>query len=313
MTIAGNSSLQYANATYEALFQEVFAQAPNAFVSDLFAQKMTVDGLSFQVPVVASFPVMRQWLGSKAIKDLRAYVLSGTVKPYEATIGLDRLQVEADKTGAVANILRGFLASAREGIEKVLVDQFLANTELGYDGVSLLNSSHPHSNSTGNNLTTSALSPTTYKAARQAMSLFSDEDGRPLNIRPTHLLVGPASYRAALECVGPSRIVSVSNAGALDATSNVVAGAVIPNVYQGEVTVIESSRISGAQWALAHCSPGLMPFLTAVKREPTPYVKDGADMLGDHRFFKDQYAYSIEADFDVKPGLWQCIYGSVTA
>lgn len=313
MALAGSSELAEASAVYEALYQDVFAQSPMGYVADELARNVPCDGSSLVVPVVQGAPRMSTWAGSKAVKDLRAFSQSIDIQPYEATIGLNRLTVTTDKSGVVASAISAFLAKQKKALDDLLIAKFVANTWLGYDGVSLLNDSHPHSNSTGDNLTTSALTFTTFRAAIEAMSDFTDEDGTPLDLFPTHLLVGPAQIRSAMEIVGADRPVSVSNAGATDATSNVVGAVTIPNVFQGMVKVIQSNWITGNQWAIAHVSPGMAPFTIATHRAIEPIVKDGRDMQSDSRFFDDKFYYSLEGDLGFGPGSWQCIYGSVTA
>lgn len=314
MSIAGQSSLAASQATFEALFQNLWNQPQAGTVYKELAMDVACpDSKYLRNPVVTSFPRVRQWSGSKLSSDLRAFEQAIEIVPYEATISLPRLMVTTDKSGAVEKTLSAFLSQNITAPDDLLVTAFLANTWTSYDGVSLLNAAHTFANSTGNNLTTSALSFSTYRAGKQAMALFADEAGRPLNIHPTHLLVGPAQERIAKEIIGADRPVAVSNAGALDATSNVVGGVVIPNVYQGDVKLIVSSWISGNQWALVHKSPGLSPFIRAVHREFETQTSGADDMSSSERFFQDLFSYSIEGDQGYGAGAWQCIYGSVTA
>jgi phage major head subunit gpT-like protein len=312
MSIAGQSNLDTAQAVYSALYQEAFMVPAQGYVADEFAMKVPCEGTSLTIPVVSAFPAMSQWVASKASKDLRAYTQNIPIVSYEATINLPRLQVTGDKSGVIASALKGFLAQGKLKLDKILVDKFLANTWLGYDGVSLLNDSHPNSNSTGDNLTTSALSFSTYRAGVEAMADFTDEDGTPLHIAPTHLLVGPAQERIAKEIVGAERPVPLNASGA-EAASSVVTAVTLPNVFQGQVKVLVSPLVTGNQWLLAHCGPGLNPFTMAVSRDVEAVVKDGRDMTSDSRFFTDQFYYSLEADIGFGAGIWQCCYGSVTA
>lgn len=316
MTIAGASNLQASQAQFEALYQQVWNQPLVGSVALECCNSVATDGKYLRIPVVTSYPRFRQWNGEKAIKDLRAFEQTIEVVPYEASVGLKRLFVETDRSGAVNASLTSFLTQAKNsGVDDLLITQLLANTWTSYDGVTLLNAAHTFMNGTGNNLTTSALSFSTYRAGKQAMALFADEDGRPLNIFPTHLVVGPAQERIAKEIIGADRPVNVTSAGALDGAVNVVGITTIPNVFQGDTKLIVSPWITGNQWFLIHASSatGLTPFVRAVFREIEPQVKDGRDMLGNMRFMRDEYVYSLEGDMGFGAGLPQCIYGSVTA
>ena len=310
MGIAGNANLISAQATYLALYQELFANGPSG-VAALIAQTVPVSGKRLSVPVVTSFPRLREWIGSRVSKDLRAFRQDIDIKTYEATTTLPRLDVDADQSGAVGAHLRSFLASAASQIDDVMIAGLIANTQAGYDGVSLLNASHPFSSSTGNNLTTDALGFASFRAAKAAMRAFADEDGRPLGVNPTHMLVGPQLERTALEVVGADRPVPYS-ASAQDASSSIVAATTITNVYQGECQVIVSPWITGNQWFLMDLSkPGLRPITRAVYREVEPVETQVDGMSSYLRFEYDEYAFALEGDFTFAPGLWQLIYGRV--
>lgn len=314
MTIAGASNLATSQITVDAMFNELMAaRSTMPDLSEIACNTITVTGRTVNVPVVAAMPTLREWLGAKYENVLRAYAQSITIKRYEATVGIDRLEVEADQSGVVGNMIRAFLADNIRGYEGVLTTNILANTALGYDGVAQFSASHPNTASTGNNLTTSALTPSTYNAGRTAMRLFTDENGTSYNASPTHLVVGPAQERMALEITGATRPMAVSNAGAYDGTSNIVGGVTIPNVFVGEQIVIVNQKFTGNQWMLLDLSKPAKPFTKAVFRNLQPIVKDGGDMTADSRFFQDKYFYSLEADVALVPGAWQLSYGSVTA
>lgn len=314
MGIASRSQLAAANATYVALFQELWGKNTGPLLCDFATQVVPVDGTSLRIPVTTSFPRMRQWLGQKRFKDLRAFSQTIDINTYERSISLPRLDVDADKSGVVRSTLSAFLANGQMGKEDILITSLLANTWTSYDSVALLSNSHSFSNSTGDNLTTNALSFSEYRTVKEGMRDLTDEDGTPLNITPTHLIVGPAQERIALDVVNAQRVVAVSSAGALDATSSVVGAAAIPNVYQGDVTVVVSQWITGNQWFLMDLSkPGLRPFTCAMFRDVEPRVLDASSGETESRYFRDEYNYSLEGDFTYAAGLWQLIAGSVTA
>lgn len=313
MALAGAANLQASQAHFEALWQNLWNQPQAGYACKELVEDVACPNSKYlRVPVVTSYPRVRQWLGAKAVKDLRAFELSVEVLPYEATIGLKRLDVTTDQTGAVNSSLTGFANASMSANDDLLITALLANTWTSYDGVALMSASHTFMNSTGNNLTTSALTFSTYRTGKEAMADFTDEDGKPLNIFPTHLLVGHAQERIAKEIIGAERPIYF-NASAAEATSSVVGGVVIPNVYQGDVKLIVSPWITGNQWFLIHKSPGLSPFVRAVHREFETQVQDGRDMSNVERFMKDMFHYSIEGDVGFGAGLHQCIYGSVTA
>lgn len=313
MAIAGASNLAASQAEFAALLTQMLSAQPQGFAYELAAQRIGTDGKYVRNPVITSLPMFRQWTGSKAYKDLRAYEQTITIGSYERTVSLDRLDVVTDRSGVVQAALNAFSASTKQAVDKLMIDRLSANTWTGYDGVSLLNDAHPNTNSTGDNLITSALSFTNYRDLRAVMRKFSDEDGALYNVTPTHVMVGADQERIALEIAGASRPVAVSNAGAYDGTSNIVGATTIPNVFGGsEVTIIVNDLVTGNKWFMMDLSKPVKPIVWCVLRAPEAISQDGGFMQGDQRFTYDRFNYSIEGDWEFGAGAWMLIAGSVT-
>lgn len=313
-SIAGNANLAAAQATYSALFETLWADTGGmAFMNDSACRTVQISGSSLRIPVATSFPRFRVWNGSKQDKSIRAFAQTITVQPYERTIGLKRLEVDADTTGVVPDTLRAFLSDAKRGLDDILVAKYIANTWLGYDGTALMSDSHPYSNSTGDNLETAALSHEIARSVKAKMRLFTDEDGTPLNINPTTLYVGPSNERLGMEITQAGMRYVALNASGAEATSSVVAAAAAPNVYAGTMDLVVIPWL-GAQYAFCDLSkPGLTPFIRAVFREVEAITTEGQGMADHDRFHKDKRYYSLEGDFEFAPGLWQLIDGRVAA
>lgn len=309
--ITGQSNLDAANTDYLDAYSQYFADpaAASTMVADAVLIQPT-STLNVSIPIVNAFPLIRQWLGEKEFKNLRAYRQTIPVATWEASIALPRLQVDGDATGATTGSLNGFLASAADSYEYQFATLFRANTWTGYDAVSLLNASHPNTNSTGNNLTTNPLSYSSYQAAKQALRAFTDENGRPFNKKlDLRLLVGPNNERVALDIVGRDRPISVKSDGTYDQTS-AVGATVIPNAYASDAAVIVSPYLT-TQWLLFNVAyVGVRPFYLAEKRALEPQMQTAWD--SDARFLEDEYRYSLEGDLGFAPGLWQSCYGSVS-
>ena len=221
---------------------------------------------------------------------------------------LDRRDVEHDTSGRVARMLSSFVADASLLVDERIWDLLLANTLAGVDGVSLLNDSHPYgeAGATWDNLTTDALSHASFRAGIAAMRNFKRYDGRPYNINPTHLFVGPDLESTALEVTGADRAFNVTNAGAFDGGANVVAASVQANVMAGRVTPIVVPWITDAQeWLLMDLSKSSKPFYAQVGTifEQMPDVNDSVVRRS------DVFEYAINCDLIAGPGAPQLIYG----
>lgn len=311
MGIAGSGNIAAAQVAYDALFQEMFTGAFNGQYN-LYTKSADISAESLTIPITTSFPMVKKMLGTMEWDDIRALSQTITPVPYGAGIRLKRSQVLGDASGVVESTVRNFLATqggdASSGIEKAIADMLVANTRLGYDGVTLLNDSHPYSNGTGDNLATGvALSYEAYRAYKAQMRKYTDERGINLGIMPDTLMVSPELERTALEIVGAQRPVAFS-ATAQDATAGIVGAATITNVYEGEVGVIVNPYLGANAWFLMDLHrPGLRPVLMAWLDHMKPVILDKPT---DYCVVEnDEYGYAIKGILAPDVGLWQTICG----
>lgn len=309
--LAGSAAIAAASAYFDGVMLGSVFNGPKGYVGDTICTSVAAKAKSTELQITIATPRLRVWNGSKQIKSLRAFNQSIPNLKWEKTIGLDRFDVENDRSGSVIQAIDRFVQQIPDDLEDRIIASLLANTALGFDGVSLLNSAHPFSASTGNNITTNALSFETYRAAKQAMRLFADEEGRPIGTMPTHLLVGPSNERIAKDIAGADRPVNVTNAGAIDGTANVVGVTSIPNAFAGEVTVLVSDKIPGGQWFLMDCSKACKPIVRGVAEELR--LVQLTNQEESHVFFNDNIVMSAQGYMGFGPGHWATIYGRVAA
>lgn len=310
MTLAGSSTLAAASAYFNGQLLGSPFDAPSGFIGRQLCTDVSEQAKSARFQLTLATPQLRQWVGSKQLKSLRAFESTIDVVKWEKSFSLDRFDVVNDRTGSVIAAIDRFIAQIPDDLETRIISALFGNAVNGYDGVPFFSNAHPFTNSTGNNITTASLSFETYRAAVQAMRLFADEDGRPWNISPTHLVVGPALERTAKEIVGADRPVPFS-ATTQDATSGIVGATVIPNVFQGEVQVMVTNKLSGGQWGVFDLSKGVAPVIRPVAEELHPVMLDREDQT--YVFFNDEYAASVQGYMGFGPGPWQLGYGRVQA
>lgn len=304
-----SSKLAAVNRAYQTAFDGLRDDPPGTY--QLFTQ---VDGaptgtsanIGFTDPLAPLRVLARG--ESKIFDDMRALGASYDMEVLYKGTTVSRRDVEHDLTGRVSRGLQRFVS---EGV--LLVDErawqlLLANTLTGPDGVALLSDSHPFGSggATWDNLTTDALSFSSYNAAKAAMRNFKRENGTPYNVSPTHLFVGPDLERTAKEIVGADRPVPFS-ATAQDATSGIVAATAIGNVYQGDVTVVVVPWITDAQeWLLMDLGKATArPWYAQIApiREEMP--EEGDTVIRQ----RDEFEYAINCDVIMGPGHPQLIYG----
>jgi len=305
MALVDRANLAVANTVARDAFSEAFSQRVPG-VAEQFTEVESIDGKTYELNPLSSFPGFSEWIASKTFKDVRADSVSAELKVYESSIAIPRIDIQYDRLNHLSRNIANW-ARQLDWLDQVVIPRLLANDLTGFNGQSLLADAHPNSNGTGDNLTTDALSFDAYRDARDAMMSFQDEDGNPIGRVPTALLVGPELERSALEITGSLRPYNVTSGGALDGGSNVVGTATLEN-YIGDAAVLVSQRITDASWFVMHLgTPGLRPFYAGVGREPDFVTRD--DMDSDARFYNDLFEYSAEFDMALVCGLWSTIYG----
>jgi len=309
MGVASIEKLDNASTAFKAVYDEFFAGGPPT-AYEQFTEVMPNDQISIELDVIAAFPRVREWIGPKQFKDLRAYTQSIDITSYEISHEIKRKDLEYKSNGQIARGIRTFFEQQRFFYDDLLFAALIANTWTGYDGVALLSDSHPNTNSTGDNLTTSALTQATLDAGVQAMEGFQSEDGKPLGTFPTHLVVGPQQRKIAHDLTGSDRLIPFSNAGVPDAVSGDVAVGSLPNYLGGAINVVVTPWVSGTKWFLIDASKSAKPMVFVENMAPTPCEQ--TEKTGEARFMEDVYRYSVESDGATAAGLWQTIYGDVS-
>ncbi len=306
-TIVNGAALDAINTEFNAAANEVFSGgAPGTW--EMYTTKQPCSGTSVTLPLVDGVPALREWLGPKQFKELRGYALNGALRKWEASMRVPLDEINGDKSGVIAARLRDFVGRNATMYDKVISDAILANPT-GYDGVAFLSASHPNVNGTTHDNLESAWSYAIVRAAMNTMELVTDEEGENLGVFPTHLMVGPANSREAMELTGSDTPRGFDAAGEPDGT--VIQQEIVQNYKGGSIEVLVNKRWRGNQWLLMDLSKGMAkPMFLGEFQAPAPAVKDQPD--DDNVFFDDEALYSLTAKATPLPMCWQLAHGSVT-
>lgn len=312
MVMISQANLDVANTTINtavnAIFNNKLAPTWNQFTAT-----QTAPGTSIEIVAVDGLPQIRERVAGAALVhgNLRAYKKNLAYRQWEMTFDLPRILVENDQSGVVGERVRAFASRIPTAVDKIVIDALIANTITGYDGQALLSNSHPNVNgTTADNLQTGAITWAMMRTVTEAMGDLTDENGEPLGIRPSHLLVGPALRRTARELAGDMRPVAIGDASAVDAaTAKAALGFV--NYDGQELTVIESPRITGNEYVFFALNQGTMPFFLGefTKLRMLQQTTEASDAV----YERDTYSWSIQGDLAPCPFAWHCAHGSVTA
>ncbi len=296
--LVNKSSIQAAFVALKTLFNNAFAAAPSTW--DKIAMKVPSSTGSNLYAWLSAFPKMRRWVGEKHVKNLQAYSYSVVNEDWEATVAVNRNHIEDDQLGIYQPQAQMAGFSAKQLPDEIVYE--LVNngfTALCYDGQYFFDVDHPVAGGSVSNVSTKALSAATlanaqasYGAARTAMRRFKDEDGRPINISPTVLLVPPALEDTARALLTVDRLEDGK-----------------PNPYKGTAELVVESRLtSDTAWFLLDTSKPVRPFIYQERKAPV-FVQQ-TDPEADDVFSRKEYKFGAEARAAGGYGFWQMAYGS---
>jgi phage major head subunit gpT-like protein len=209
-------------------------------------------------------PAVREWIGPRTVNRLAANAYRLPNKDYEHTFGVSRNKFEDDLLGVYAPALemQGFQFAKWPDYQLVdLLKNFL--TKLCWDGLTFFNTAHPvdfnnAAAGTFSNLLTLALTAANFETAYAAMAAFPREDGQPMGLLPTELIVPPALRSTAM---------LIAQAGLVGNTAG-TASQTNPN--QGIVTVRVIPELAGddTAWYLGVMNMPIKPLVYQLRKAP---------------------------------------------
>lgn len=284
-------------------FNNAFSAAPSVWQK--IAMKVTSTTKENDYAWLSKFPRMQKWIGEKAVKALEAFKYSVVNDDFEATVEVDRNDIEDDNLGIYGPQAQGAGESAKQLPDEIVME--LVNnafTAKCYDGQFFIDTDHPVRQKDGTiasvsnkgtkalSVATQALAMASYGAGRTAMRKFKDDEARPLNCRPTILLVGPALEDTANILMTAERLEDGK-----------------PNPYKGTAEVVVDGRIeSDTEWFLLDTTKPVKPFIYQERKAPVFVAQ--TDMNADGVFSRKKYKFGAEARAAGGYGFWQLAYGS---
>lgn len=284
-------------------FNNAFTAAPSVW--QRIAMKVPSTTSQNDYAWLSKFPKMRKWIGEKAVKALEAFKYTVKNDDWEATVSVDRNDIEDDTLGIYLPQAQMAGESAKQLPDEIVFDLVnKAMTTACYDGQFFIDTDHPVRGEDGviasvSNKGTKKLSVATQAAAQAslgaaevAMMEFTDDEGRPLNIKPDVLLVPPALK---------------ATANALMTTDRLEDGKVNP--FKGAYEVVVDGRLtSRTAWFLLDTTKPVKPFVYQERKAPV-FVQQ-TDPQADDVFSRKEFKFGAEARAAGGYGFWQLAYGS---
>ncbi|WP_375591721.1 Mu-like prophage major head subunit gpT family protein [Chitiniphilus eburneus] len=293
---AGNLKQIFVNL--KTLFNNAFAAAPSQWQQ--IAMLVPSTGASNDYKWLSSFPRMQKWIGEKSVKALAAFGYTIVNDDWEATVEVDRNDIDDDNLGIYKPQAEMAGFSAKQLPDEIVFELVnRAFTERCYDGQYFFDMDHPVKGASVSNTGTKALSGASvaaarasYGAARTAMRTFRDDEGRPLNVTPTVLLVPPALEDEANALMTAERLEDGKN-----------------NPYKNTAVVVVAPWLaSDTAWFLLDTSKPVRPFIYQERKKPV-FVEQ-TDPQADGVFKRKKFLFGAEARAAGGYGFWQLAYGS---
>lgn len=252
---------------------------------------------------LSNFPKMRRWIGEKNIRALAAYDYAIKNADFEATVEVDRNDIEDDRLGIYAPQAKMAGWSAAQWPDELVAEVVNgAFTKTCWDGQYFCDTDHVVAGASVSNKGTAALSVSTqaaaissYGAARTAMMSFKDDEGRPLGVNPDTLLVGPALMDTATVLLTNDRLEDGK-----------------PNPYKGTANLVVFPHVtSTTAWFVLDTKMPVKPFVFQERKKPV-FVEQ-TDMENDDVFMRRKFKFGAEARGEAGYGYWQLCYGSTGA
>ncbi|MEK6744293.1 MAG: Mu-like prophage major head subunit gpT family protein [Nitrospirota bacterium] len=301
--IVNRSTISAIFVNLKTTFNNAFDGAPSTWQK--IAMLVPSSSKSNDYAWLSMFPKMRKWVGEKVVKSFSAFKYTITNDDWEATVEVDRNDIEDDNLGIYAPQAQMAGWSAKQLPDEIVIA--LVNgafTALCYDGQFFCDTDHPVGNeSTGVasvsnkgvvvlSCATLALAQASYGAARTAMKKFKNDDGQPLNITPNVLLCGPALEDTALTLKNNERLEDGKQ-----------------NPYRGTFEVVVDSRItSDTAWFLLDTTKPIKPFIYQERKAPN--FVEVTDPQSEDVFKRKKFLFGAEARAAGGYGFWQLCWGS---
>lgn len=284
------------------VFDDAFQAAESVW--DQVAMDVPSNSASNTYAWIEKFPKLRKWIGDKVVKQLKAHGYTIVNDDFEATVEIDRNDIEDDNLGIYKPQAQMAGESSKQWADELVFSALTKGfDELCYDGKTFYATNHEVGEGKSKKLVsnllnvplkidTLAAAQASYGKARTMLRSIKDEEGRPLNLKPTLLVVPPA-----LEDI----------ANALMTVDRLEDGK--PNPYKGTAKVLVVGWLeTDTEWHLLDTSKPVKPIIFQPRKKPIFVAQ--TDNSSDAVFMRKKFKFGAEARGAAGYGLWQMAVGS---
>lgn len=259
-------------------------------------------------------PTLREWKGGRVIKRLSEYDYSITNKKYEATLGIQKDDLDREKVGQIQRRVSEFAMRERAHWASLTSTLLTANGTC-YDGQAFFSASHSEGDSgTQNNLLTKSThaalnfdtsgKPTAIEMSAALLSVIGhfytlkDDVGEPINeFAGSFVVVVPTpDYFSAAQTAISKLTVTTSGGASVD---NPLMGAGF------NLKAYLNPRLAASSSVIFYVFRIDAPVLPIIRQQEGPTISQVLDENSDHFFKNDEILYGIKTKRAAGYGMWQ--------
>ena len=312
MPVFGTNSIQDASILkgvfegFRALYDKQFSIGPSFDMSP-YILDVPANTYVMNYEWLTGVPSMHKWIGNKKLRTaIQAHIYTVTSDMYEVTLVVQKRDIETDQLGLYAPQVAMLADEAKNHRLRLFAETLEANGTT-FDNVALFHASHPKEyadpsgNTTFSNTGSAALSLSALQTARLGMRKYTDGEGRLLGVSPNILMVPPDLEDTANQLVytaGPNRSLPGSANNDLN-----------PIQRWGMEVVTNPYLTDTNNWYLFDTTKPVKPFIYQHRIEPhlVPLVDPAAEPV----FMRNEFLYSVEADYTFAVAFPQVAYASI--
>jgi len=287
---------------YNMLFRDAFASYLDTAYTK-FTMEVNAGTSQIDMPMLEQLSGMREWIDVREIKNMSSKKLTIIPRVFEETVGVKREDVEDDQYG-LYNALFQTMAMNAANLPNDLANELLsgADSATWTDGADFFGTARKYGKNTISNKGTSALSYDSFNTAYEAMRAYKGHGNKPLGVRPSLLIHGPALRTTVADVIkAPIRSVTVGGAAVT-----------LPNPNANIVETLEVEGITNNDWFLADTRKPYKPVLLFMRKKADRLVR--LDREEDENVFMNrQFIYGTDGRAEAAFALPHLIYFSDVA
>lgn len=297
MAIVNSDFLGGLYKSWRALFLETFETTETDY--EKIVTVIPSDTLQEVYNWLGAVPKMREWVDERIPAGLFSHNYTIVNKDWEASIEVDRNELEDNKLQLVTARIKDLGIEAKRHPDE-LVFNLLQNgfSNKCYDGKTFFANDHKEGKSgIQSNIVIGALSLNTLKEAVSKIMSFKNDQGKPMRIVPDVLVVGTGEVQWIAREILNSTYITIAGVTDREKPTTNVLQRIVP-------TLIITPYVEENAWFLLCCNRAIRPLIFQLRKKPEFVALDNPNTT-ETVFMRKKFLYGVDARYNAGYGLWQ--------